>query len=134
MFSNQYIEMCRAGKAIIGHFRVKEMFNDANDGMVTPKSIFEVGDYFHHHTMQEGETKIVEEPERMSLRATDMESYPEDECVWIPTAGQIKKGLEEIHWSIGDVMNEDDAERLIVSYMKSMKIKWDLENKEWTEE
>lgn len=55
------------------------------------------------------------------LLATDLESYPEDECIWIPTAEQNKKGFEEIGWSIGDVTYEDDAERLFVSYMESIK-------------
>ena len=131
-FKKRYIEMCSAGKEIIERFRTSEWFTKAEGGIVTPKSIFDPGDYFYHPQMEEEETKIVKEVKGFSLvHSTDSESYKEEECVWIPTAEQIKKGLEQLHWSIGDVSDEDDEERLILGYMDSIGKKWSREKKSW---
>ena len=133
MFSVQYIEMCKAGKEFIDYFRIYKQFNKAKNGIVTPKSIFKEGDYFHHPKMVEGETKIVKEERGFFLYSTDSNSYLEEESIWIPTADQIKKGLEEINWSIGNVAHEDSPERLLVRYIESKGKKWDSEKKDWLE-
>lgn len=36
-----------------------------------------------------------------------------------------------LHWSIGDVSEEEDAERLIILYMDSIEKKWNPESKTW---
>lgn len=132
--NERYIDMCKEGKEIIERFRTSEWFNEAEGGIVTPKSIFKPGDYFYHHWMEEGEIKIVKEVKGFaSVHSTDSKSYSEEGCIWIPTAEQIKRGLEELHWSIGDVSDENDAERLLVRYMESIDKKWGLENKAWIE-
>lgn len=132
MFSIRYIEMCKAGKEYIEKFRTQEWFYEAEGGIVTPKSIFKSGDYFHHPRMEEGEVKIVKEVKGLvSVHSTNSKSYPEEDCIWIPTAEQIKRGLEVLHWSIGDVSEEEDAERLIILYMDSIGKKWNPESKTW---
>jgi len=131
-FKKRYIEMCSAGKEIYELFRTSEWFNKAEGGIITPKSIFEPGDYFHHPQMEEGEVKIVKEVKGLSLiHSTDSESYKEEECVWIPTAEQIKRGLEQVGWSIGDVSDEDEEERLIRRYMDSRGKRWSRVKKSW---
>lgn len=134
MFSIRYLNMCRAGKEIIERFRTQEWFNEAEGGIATPKPIFKAGDYFHHPRMQEGEIKTVKEAKGfVSVHSTDSESYLEEECIWIPTAEQIKKGLLELNWSIGDVSDEDDEERLIILYMDSIKKRWNSESNIWVD-
>ncbi|NQT81058.1 MAG: hypothetical protein HQ555_11795 [Candidatus Aminicenantes bacterium] len=134
MFSVKYLNMCKAGMDIIRCFRTSEFFNEAEGGIVLPVSIFKAGDYFHHPRMQEGEIKIVKEVKGfISVHSTDSESYSEEECIWIPTAEQIKKGLLEIHWSIGDVSGEGDPERLMIRFMDSRGKKWNRIGNIWVD-
>jgi len=131
-FKKRYIEMCSDGKEFIKRFRTSEWFNEAEGGIVTPKSIFEPGDYFHHPQMEEGEIKIVKEVKGFSLiHSMDSKSYKEEECVWIPTAEQIIRGLEQLQLNIGDVSDEDDEEKLMRGFMGIYGKRWSREKKSW---
>ena len=52
---------------------------------------------------------------------------------WIPTADQIRVGLEETSWPLADVSSKNE-EQLLDEYMRTHEKKeWDFENEEWVE-
>jgi hypothetical protein len=113
-FSRPYIKKCIEAQEKIRYFRVAEQYKEVEGEIITPKPIFKEGDYFHHpNLMEEGEVKIVKEVIGNELYASDpTEPYPKDESVWIPTADQIRAGLDAIGWSLGDVSFENEEELL----------------------
>lgn len=113
-FSGLYIKKCIQAQEKIRHFRATEQYKEAEGEFFIPKPIFKEGDYFHHpNLMEEGEVKIVKEVIGNDLYASDpTEPYPKDESVWIPTANQIRVGLEVIGWSLGDVSSKNEEELL----------------------
>lgn len=130
MFSKKYIEMCKAGKEEIEHFRMHEQFQ--TEQPITPKPIFKPDDYFHHESMGEDQTKIVKEVRNFSLiKAKDSGSYPYEECFWIPTIEQIKESLIKMVWSIGDTSKFRYEEDILTRYMNSKGRSWSQKNKEW---
>jgi len=121
-FSRLYIKKCIQAQEKIRYFRVAEQYKEAEGEIITPKPIFKEGDYFHHpNLMEEGEVKAVKEVISNDLYASDSpEPYPRDESVWIPTADQIRAGLEAICWSLGDVSSKNEEE-LLDEFKKSLE-------------
>lgn len=121
-FSRPYINKCIQAQEKIRYFRVDEQYKEAEGEIITPEPIFKEGDYFHHpNLMEEGEVKVVEELIGNDLYASDpTEPYPRDESVWIPTADQIRAGLEVICWSLGDVSSKNEEE-LLDEFKKSLE-------------
>ena len=120
-FSRAYIKKCIQAQDEIRHFRMAEQYKEAEGEIITPKPIFKEGDYFHHpNLMEEGEVKIVKEVTFNDLYASDpTEPYPNDESVLIPTADQIRVGLEVTGWSLGDVSSKNEEE-LLDEFMRSL--------------
>jgi hypothetical protein len=121
-FSKLYIKKCIQAQEKIRYFRVDEQYKEAEVEIITPKPIFKEGDYFHHpNLMEEGEVKVVKEVIGNDLYASDpTEPYPIDESVWIPTADQIRAGLEVICWPLGDVSSKNEEE-LLDEFKKSLE-------------
>jgi len=121
-FSRLYIKKCIQAQEKIRYFRVAEQYKEAECEIITPKPIFKEGDYFHHpNLMEEGEVKEVKEVIGNDLYGSDpTEPYPRDESIWIPTADQIRAGLEAICWSLGDVSSKNEEE-LLDEFKKSLE-------------
>ena len=121
-FSRVYIKKCIQNQDEIQHFRAAEQNKKAEGEFFIPKPIFKEGDYFHHpNLMEEGEVKVVKEVIGNDLYASDpTEPYPRNESIWIPTADQIRIGLEVIGWSLGDVSSKN-KEELLDEFKRSLK-------------
>ncbi|NIM59562.1 MAG: hypothetical protein GTO16_11565 [Candidatus Aminicenantes bacterium] len=113
-FSKLYIKGCILAQEKIRYFRVDEQYKETEGEIITPKPIFKEGDYFHHpDLMEEEEVKVVKEVIGNDLYASDStKPYPKDESVWIPTADQIRAGLEVVCWPLGDVSSLNEEELL----------------------
>jgi len=136
MFSAQYIEKCKKARNEIQYFRAFEQFKEAEGRNVTPKPLFEVGDYFHHpDLMEEGEVKIVKEIKGSDLYASDpTEPYPQNDSILLPTVEQMRAGLEAVVWSLSDEDFKYGEEYLLDKVMETRKRKqWDKENREWAD-
>lgn len=131
MFSKQYLEMCKAARDDFDLFHVFGQYK-TGEKSITQKPILKPDDYFHHESMEEGETKTVKEAKNFALIiATDSSSYAYDECYWIPTMDQIKTSLVNLVWSIGDTSKIKNPEDMLLRYMGSRGKSWNPERKEW---
>lgn len=134
-FSGLYIKKCIKAQNEIQYFRIFKLLTEEEDKFPVAKFPFEIGDYFNHpDLMEEGEVKIVEEIKGNQLYTSDsINLYLGEECVWIPTADQIREGLETIQFSLGDVSSYNE-EQLIDEYMRTRKEKeWNKEIGDWVE-
>ena len=134
-FSESYIKKCIQAQDEIGHFRMAEQYQKAEGKYPIPKSIFKVRDCFHNPSlMEEGEVEIVKEVLGNDLYASDStRPYPIDESMWIPTADDIRVGLEVTSWPLADVSSKNE-EQLLDEYMRTHEKKeWDFDNQEWIE-
>jgi hypothetical protein len=120
--SGSYIKKCIQIQDEIRHFRMAEQYKKAEGEYPIPKPIFKVGDRFHNPSlMEEGEVEIVKEVIGNDLYASNpTEPYPKDESILIPTADQIRVGLEVTGWSLGDVSSKNEEE-LLDEFMRSLK-------------
>ena len=82
--------------------------------------------------MIEVEVKVVKEYSRPHVYTSDpRESYLIDECKWIPTADQLRKGLERIGYSIGDTSNMNEEQILNTIMFERKEMRWSREKENW---
>jgi len=130
-FSKLYVKKCIKGRSEIGYFRSFEKWESEKIPLASYP--FKEGDYFYHPEMEEDEVKVVEEMDENFLYISNRkESFLEEECTWVPTAKQIKDGLETIHWFTDtEGLNE---EQLLDKYMREHERKeWDFDKQDWIE-
>jgi hypothetical protein len=132
MFSALYIKKCIKGRGEVEYLRE---FHYVPDGYseIPLKFPFKEGDYFHYEaTMKEDEVKEVYKVEGDFLYAiNEYNPYRIQESVWIPTADQLRLGLKNIVFSLGDT-SDWNVEQILDTYMSRHEgRKWDEEKGEW---
>jgi len=131
MFSTSYIEMCIAGRDEIEFLRMNPQFQQAP--VISPKSIFQAGDHFHHPLMKPDETKSVAEANQLTVvRAVDNKSYPHDECAFVPKREQLMDLIKQMRLNIGTFSSSDTEEDVLARYMRIVEKKtWNKNSKQW---
>ena len=135
MFSALYIKKCIKEQAQdeLRYFRMYPTERDEKGYAEIKPFFFEEGDYFHcPERMKENEVKVVIETSSTHACTSDpKESHPTDECKWIPTADQLREGLDNISYSVGDTSNMNE-EQILSKIMKERKMmRWSREKEDW---
>lgn len=142
MFSHQYIKMCIEAREEIEFVRI---FNATEAGWLG-KFAFKKGDYFHHRKMGEDEVREVAQAGKGNLRAVnDPYPYIIEECIWIPTADQLAKEVQQMPWALhqdaakeyyrlqNHILSTLSDEEQVLSYWMEKKYgkMWDFDNQKW---
>lgn len=135
MFTALYIKKCIKEQAqdVLLYFRMSPTERDEKGYAEIKPFSFEEGDYFHcPERMKEDEVKVVKEYSRPNVYTSDpRELYLIDECKWIPTADQLRKGLERIGYSIGDTSNMNEEQILNTIMFERKEMRWSREKENW---
>jgi len=135
MFTALYIKKCIKEQAQdeLQYFRMYPTERDESGRTMLLPFAFKEGDYFNcPERMKEDEVKVVKEYSRHHVYTSDSkESYLIDECKWIPTAAQLRKGLERIGYSIGDTSNMNEEQILDLIMRERKKMMWSREKENW---
>ncbi|MCK5636769.1 MAG: hypothetical protein KAH91_05040 [Thermoplasmatales archaeon] len=143
-FPLQYINMCKDGQEDIQSIRIMNATEiKAKQINLMANFAFKQDDYFNHPKMGEEEVRKVAQVGKSNIRAVDDPwPYQKDECIWIPTADQLEKEVQELPWAlhkdVAKMYYEDqnhelaslsEEEYTLVYYMEKKCGKtWDFEN------
>ena len=133
MFSVIYIKKCIKAQDELDFLRIFTMPEEGAGITMLPRFYYKPGDYFHHErTMDEAEFAQVERIERDYLYCEGCRKpYLQDECAWIPTANQLREGLINTHYSLGDT-SEMNEEQILDLYMREHERKrWSRQEDNW---
>ena len=122
MFSTSYIKKCKDVKDKIFYLLSQARCPFREGESIEPKVILMVGDYFHHAESMKGEeVRVVKEtrPDGSIFSDDPRISYPEGECVLIPTVNQLRKGLEAVNRFLADDDFEHGEEYLLDKIIES---------------
>lgn len=135
MFTALYIKKCikKQAQDELQYFRMYPTEIDESGRTMLLPFAFKAGDYFNcPERMKEDEVKVVKEYSRPHVYTSDpRESYLIDECKWIPTADQLRKGLERIGYSIGDTSNMNEEQILNTIMFERKEMRWSREKENW---
>ena len=133
MFTPFYIKKCIKAQNVLQYFRMYPTERDEKGYTEIKPFSFEEGDYFHcPKRMEEDEVKVVKEYSRPLVYTSEpKESFLTEKCFWIPTADQLREGLINVGFSIGDTSNMNE-EQIINGIMRERKtMRWSREKEDW---
>ena len=135
MFTALYIKKCIKEQAQdeLQYFRMYPAERDEKGYAEIKPFSFEEGDYFHcPERMKEDEIKVVKEYSRPHVYTSEpKESFLTEECFWIPTADQLREGLDNISYSIGDTSNMNEEQILNTIMFERKNMRWSREKDDW---
>lgn len=133
MFSVAYIKKCIKAQDVLQYFRMYPNERDEKGYEEIKPFSFEEGDYFHcPERMEEDEVKVVKEYSRPNIYTSEpKESFLTEECFWIPTADQLREGLDNISYSIGDTSNMNEEQILNTIMFERKNMRWSREKDDW---
>ena len=133
MFTTLYIKKCIKAQDELQYFRMYPTERDEKGYAEIKPFSFEEGDYFHcPKRMEEDEVKVVKEYSRPLVYTSEpKESFLTEECFWIPKADQLREGLDNISYSIGDTSNMNEEQILNTIMFERKKTRWSREKENW---
>ncbi len=135
MFTALYIKKCIKEQAQdeLRYFRTHPTERDEKGYAEIKPFFFEEGDYFHcAERMKEDEVKVVKEDSRPHVYTSEpKESFLTEECFWIPTANQLREGLINVGFSIGDTSNMNEEQILNTIMFERKEMRWSREKENW---
>lgn len=135
MFTALYIKKCIKEQAQdeLQYFRMYPTERDESGRTMLLPFAFKEGDYFNcPERMKEDEAKVVKEYSRPHVYTSEpKESFLTEECFWIPTENQLREGLINVGFSIGDSSNMNEEQILDLIMRERKEMRWSREKENW---